>query len=164
MAASTRSRQVMCLYSLAGKYVPDRASLRRYRATGCGTVQLPLYRSEIRARAAELIASTSSSVRWLSTSNTAGCRFHHQRNQDDKAAHSPSGRDPATRRAWRIRRAPLPGQHGDNRRCPVGFLMHLVTDADLFHHQRMAVKKTVRANALHKRIHRNNQYATLHRR
>ena len=32
-----------------------------------------------------------------------------------------------------------------------------------FHYQRMTVEKTVRTDTLHKRIHRNNQYAALHR-
>ncbi len=75
----------MCLYSLADKYVPGRASFE-----GIAPLAAEQFNRRFIGRNScagnRLMASTSSSVRWLSRQTPAGCRFHHQRNQDDKAA------------------------------------------------------------------------------
>ncbi len=79
--------EVMCLYSLADKYVLDRASLRGITPLAAEQFNCRFIGRKFVA-GSRLISSTSSSVRWLSTSTPADCQFHHQRNQDDKAAHS----------------------------------------------------------------------------
>lgn len=109
-----------------------------------------------------LMASTSSSVRWESTSKTPGCRFHHQRSQCGTAGRCPSGRGRAGRHGWQIRRAPSPDRRCDTRPVPAARAGYRATGADLFHHQGVAVQVAVRANALHQRIHRHDQHAALH--
>lgn len=65
----------------------------------------------------KLMASTSSSVRWVSASNRRRLSISSSKSRGDKAVRRPSERDPTARRASRIRHAPSPDRHADNRRC-----------------------------------------------
>ena len=109
-----------------------------------------------------LIESTSSSVRWVSASNTRRLSSSSSKKSRRYGWSLPSDRDQAAHRASRIRRAPSPDRHVDSRLHPAARAGHRATGAGLFHHQRMAVQIAVRADALHQGIHRHNQHAALH--
>ncbi len=112
----------------------------------------------------KLMASTSSSVRWVSASNRRRLSISSSKSRGDKAVRCPSERDPTARRASRIRHAPSPDRHADNRRCQAARAERRGTAAGLFHHQRMTMQIAMRTNALHQGVYRYNQDAALHRR